>query len=168
MHVEVAADVGEGDELREGVGCGGFDLAGVFAQLGRDVVEVEGVVDFGLGGGGDDGVVFDAEEGVLVEGVAALDGALAEGHVVHLGAGEVLQRSSVAAAWEEADVDLEVVAEGEADFVLALGDELVDEGKGGDVLNRGRDDAGFAGGAGDEEVEVADGLAATAEAAGRG
>ncbi len=63
MHVEVAADVGEGDELREGVGGGGFELAGVFAELGRDVVEVEGVVDLFFGGGGDDGVVFDAERG---------------------------------------------------------------------------------------------------------
>ena len=38
---------------------GGFDLAGVFAELGRDVVEVEGVVDVLFGGGGDDGVVFE-------------------------------------------------------------------------------------------------------------
>ena len=137
VHVEVAADVGERDEVREGVGGGGFDLAGVFAELGRDVVEVEGVVDFCLGGCGDDGVVFDAEEGVLVEGEAALDGSLAEGDVVHLGAGEVLEGGSVAAAREEADVDLEVVAEGEGDFVLAFGEELVDEGEGGDVLDCG-------------------------------
>ncbi len=77
-----------------------------------------------------DGVVFEAAEGVLVEGEAALDGALAEGDVVHLGAGEVLQGGSVAGAREEADVDLEVVAEGEGDFVLAFGEELVDEGQG--------------------------------------
>ncbi len=53
VHVEVAADVGEGDEVGESVGCCGFDLAAVFAELGWDVVEVEGLVDFLFGGGGD-------------------------------------------------------------------------------------------------------------------
>ena len=88
-------------------------------------------------GGGDDDVVFEAEQGVLVEGEAAFDGALAQGDVVHLGAGEVLQGGSVAAAGQEADVDLKIVAEGEADFVLALGEELVDEREGGDVFDGG-------------------------------
>ncbi len=48
------------------------------------------------------------------------------------------------------------------------GEEFVDQGQGGDVLDCGGDDIGLAGGAGDEEVEVADGLAASAEGAGRG
>ena len=166
VHVEVAANVGEGDEVREGVGGGGFEFAGVFAELRRDVVEVEGVVDVGFACGCDDDVVFDAEQSVLVEGKAAFDGALAEGDIVHLAAGEVLQSGSVAAAGEEADVDLEVVAEGKADFVLAFGEELVDERKGGDMFDRRADDAGFACRAGDEEVEVAHGFPASAEAAG--
>ena len=69
---------------------------------------------------------------------------------------------------KEADVDLEVVAEGEGDFVLAAGHEVIDEGKGGDVLDGSFDDVGLAGGAGGEEVEVADGFAAAAEGAGGG
>ena len=138
------------------VGGGGFDFAAVLAQLGRDVVEVEGAVDLLLGGGGDDGVVFEAEQGVLAEREAALEGALAQRDVVDLGAGEVLQRGAVAGAGKQADVDLEVVAEGEADLVLALGEELVDERERGDVLDGGGDDVGLAGGAGDEQVEVAD------------
>ena len=85
-----------------------------------------------------------------------------------LGAGEVLEGGSVAGAGEEADVDLEIVAEGEGDLVLAAGHELVDEGEGGDVLDGGGDDVGLTGGAGGEEVEVADGLAAAAEGAGGG
>ena len=72
----------------------------VFAEFGWDVVEVEGFVDLLFVGGGDYGVVLDAEEGVLVEGEAAFDGSLAEGYVVHLGAGEVLEGCSVAAAGE--------------------------------------------------------------------
>ena len=77
VHVEIAVDVGADDEVGEGVvrraakaGGGGFDLAGVFAELGRDVVEVKGLVDFGFGGGRDDSVcrtIFcEAGEGVLV------------------------------------------------------------------------------------------------------
>ena len=87
---------------------------------------------------------------------------------MHLGAGEVLQGGSVAGARKETDVDLEVVAEGEGDFVLAFGEELVDEGQGGYVLDGGGDNVGLAGGAGDEEVEVAAGFAAAAEGAGGG
>src|ERR1700753_2641359 len=147
---------------------GGFNLAGVFAQLGRDVVEVKGVVDVGFRCRGDDGVVFDAEESVLVEREAAFDGALAKSDVVHLAAGEVLQGGSVAAAGKEADVDLKIVAQGEADFVLSLRYQLIDEGKSGDVFDGCADDVRLAGGAGDEEVEVADGFAASAERAGGG
>ena len=112
------------DERGQGVGRGGLDLAVVLAQLGRNPVEVEGLVDVLLGGCGDDGAVVDAGQGVLVEGVAALEGALADGDVVGLGAGEVLERGSVGGLRQEADVDLEAVAEVEADLVLALGDEV--------------------------------------------
>ena len=100
VHVDVAVEVGEGDELREGVSGGGLEFAAVFAELGRNVVEVEGVVDGFFGFGGDDGVVFEAGEGVLGEGEAALDGALAEGDVVVLGAGEVLKGGAVGLAGE--------------------------------------------------------------------
>src|SRR4030081_907821 len=50
-----------------------FELAGVFTELRCNVVEIKGVVDVGLGGSGDDNVVFDAEQGVLVQREAALD-----------------------------------------------------------------------------------------------
>ena len=48
-----------------------------------------------------------------------------------------MQGGSVAGAGKKADVDLEVVAEGEADLVLALGEELVDERERGDVFDGG-------------------------------
>ena len=82
VHVQIAADIAADDELRQRVLGGGFELAAVLAQFGRDVVEVERVVDFLLGGGGDDDVVFEAQQGVLAEREAALDGALAQGDVV--------------------------------------------------------------------------------------
>ncbi len=85
-----------------------------------------------------------------------------------LRAGEVLQRGAVAGAGQEADVDLEIVAQREADLVLAAGEQLVDQRQRGYVLDGGSDDVGLAGGAGDEEVEVAYGLAAAAQGAGGG
>ena len=75
-----------------------------------------------------------------------------------LGAGEVLQGGAVGLAREKADVDLQVVAEGEGDFVLAAGHEVVDEREGGDVFDGGFDDLGLAGGTGGEQIEVADGF----------
>ena len=38
VHLQIAANVVERDELREALLFGGFDFAGVFAQLGLDVV----------------------------------------------------------------------------------------------------------------------------------
>ena len=87
---------------------------------------------------------------------------------MHFGASKVLQGGSVAGAGEEADVDLEVVAEGEADLVLASCDELVDERERGYVLDCGGYDVGLASGAGYEQVEVPAGFAAAAERAGGG
>ena len=166
VHVDVAVEVGEGDKVGKGVRCGGFELAAVFAELGGDVVEAERVVDFGFGFRRDDAAVVDAGEGIFGKGEALLEGALAQGYVVVFGAGEVLEGGAVGGTGEEADVDLEVVAEGEGDLVLAAGVELVDEGESGDVFDGGGDDRGLAGRAGGKEVEVADGFAAAAERAG--
>ena len=159
-------DVGQLDEARQGVIGGGFDFAEVFAQLGRHPVHAEGGVDFFFGGGGDDGAIVEAGEGPLAEGVAHLESALAQRDVVGLGAGEVLQRGAVGFGGQQAHVDLQAVAEIEADLVFALGDDAVDAGIGGDVFDGGRGVFRLAGGAGDEQVEVAGGFAAAAQRAG--
>ena len=52
VHLEVALDVAEFDELGEFVFFGGFDFAGVFAQFGRDEVEAELGVNFFFGAAG--------------------------------------------------------------------------------------------------------------------
>ena len=142
---------------------GGFDLATVLAQFGRNPVEAERGVDFFFGGGGDRRAVFEPRQRVFAERVAHLERALAQGDVVHLGAGEVLQRRAVGALRQQAHVDLQAVAQVEADLVLAFGDDVRDGRIGGDVFDGGGDDVGFAGGAGDQHVEVADGFAAAAE-----
>ena len=47
--VEVAPKIFDLDEPRQRTGQGGFDLAGVFAQLGWDPRQVQGLVDVTLG-----------------------------------------------------------------------------------------------------------------------
>ena len=48
VHMHVAVQVGEGDELRESVVCCSFELTAVFTQLRGNVVETKRVVDFGF------------------------------------------------------------------------------------------------------------------------
>src|SRR4029077_18213467 len=82
MHLEVATNVGEGEELGEMAGFGGFDLAGILAQLGLDIGKLELGVNVLFGFGGDDAVSLEGGEGVLVESVAHGVGAAAEADVV--------------------------------------------------------------------------------------
>ena len=58
-----------------------------------------------------------------------------------------------------------MIAQCEADLVLAAGDEVVDQRQGGDVFDRGGNNVRLAGGAGDEQVQVADRVFAAAKRA---
>jgi len=142
---------------------GSFDLAAVLAQLGRNVVEVERVVDFLFAGRGDDHVVLEPHQRVLRECEAALDGALPQGDVVVLRSGEILQRGTVAGARQQPDIHLEIVAERKRNFVLSAGVQLVDQRQCRDVLHCGRDHIGLAGWTGGEQVEIADSFASAAQ-----
>jgi predicted Rdx family selenoprotein len=90
VHVQIAVDIGERDKSWQRMRCGGFDLAAVLAQLGRDVIEIQRPVDVFLTRGGDDDVVFEPEQRILAECEAALDGALTQRDIVHLGARKIL------------------------------------------------------------------------------
>src|SRR5277367_6197331 len=57
VHVDVAANVGLGDEVGEAMRQGGLELAGVFAEFGGNPVHAEGGVDLFFGGSGDEGSV---------------------------------------------------------------------------------------------------------------
>ncbi len=74
VHVDVAVEVGERDELRQsacghpGEACGGgLELTTVLAQFGRDVGETERVVDRFFRVRRDDPVVFETQQRVLAK-----------------------------------------------------------------------------------------------------
>src|ERR1700737_2448133 len=58
VHLKVAANIFVADQLGQAVGFGGFDLAAIFAQLGRDVVELQLGVNFFFGVAGDAALAF--------------------------------------------------------------------------------------------------------------
>ena len=82
-------------------------------------------------------VVVEPRQRPLAERVAHLERALAQRHVVRLGAGKVLQRRAVGGRGQQAHVHLQAAAQVEADLVFALGDHVVDAGIGGHVFDGG-------------------------------
>ena len=80
--LQVAAQRSRLDQARQAAGLAQLDLAGVLAQLGRDVGEPERGVDLLLGAAGDGALAV--EDAVLVELVALLDGDAAQRDVVVL------------------------------------------------------------------------------------
>ena len=108
---------------------------------------------------GDARVVVDAVQPVLVQLQAALDRAVAQDDVVGLGAGEVLQRGAEALARHEPQVRLEAAPEPHARLRLAVREHPLDQLVAGERVHQRRWRAGG------EDVEVAAGLAAAAEAA---
>ena len=118
---------------RRGCGCsstssgrrpssGGFDLAAVLAQLGRNPRQAERLVDAGLGLAGDFDFVLDAEQAVFAELQPHADGARADGDVVVLAAGEVLHRRAEALRRQRAHVHLKALEpDARAGLVFAAG-----------------------------------------------
>jgi hypothetical protein len=68
--------------------------------------------------------LFKVREAVFVEGVTHFEGALAQGDVVSLRSGEVLHGRAERFRRKQANVHLQIAAQAEADFVVALGDDV--------------------------------------------
>ncbi len=153
---------------RQFVFCGGFDLAAVLAQFGRNPIEPERAVHFLFGGGGNLRAVFHARQRVLAQCVTALDRALPDGDVVGLRAGEILQRGPERGTRQEAHIHLQPVAQAEADLVLTFREQVGDGRVCGHVVHGSSDHVLFAGRSGEEKVQVAHGLAAAPQGARRG
>src|SRR5215469_14635980 len=109
VHLKVAANVGEGDELGEFFVFGGFDFAGHFAEFGFDVGEFQLRVDFFFSAGGDGFAALESGESVFVERVAHGVGAAAQDDVVFLGTGEVKESGAIAFGGDDANVDLHAI-----------------------------------------------------------
>src|SRR5947207_11509161 len=77
VHVYIAADVTEFNELRQAAFESGFDFAGILAKLGRNPWETDGRVDFLFGCSGDAGFAVDAEQAILAKLEAHFHGARA-------------------------------------------------------------------------------------------
>ena len=109
---------------------------------------------------------------IFVEGPAHVVGAATQSDVVFLGAGEIQKRGAEIFFFEEADIDLQAAGQGEADFVFAVGEDLIDARVSEDMFGDGVDDVlavsgiGFFFSHGDEEIQIANGFFAAAERAG--
>ena len=106
VHVQVAAEVVEGEQLASGQL--GVELAAVLAQLGRGTGQAEPGVDVLFACPGQHGLAV--EQAVLVEPQLLLHRELAQADVVLLGAGEVLQGRPERLRGHHAQVDLQLVS----------------------------------------------------------
>ena len=114
---------------------GGVDFAQVFAQFGRNVVQLELGVNFFFGFSGDRLFGVELGQAVFAEGVSHLQRALAQGDVVGLRAGEILHGGAEGFGRQEAHVHLHAAAHAKADFVFAAGDDFHEAGKLDDVVD---------------------------------
>src|SRR5262249_50392861 len=106
---------------------------------------------------------IETAEGVLAEGVSQLYRPLAEGDVVRLGAGEILQSGAKRFRCQHADVDLHSSAQFETHLVSAPHQHIDDAGKGDNAIHKRIEPLVSAAWAGDEDIEVADSFASPAQ-----
>lgn len=105
MDVEVAPDVLERDEVRQFAGNRRLDFAPVFAKLGLDVRQLDGGEDLFLSLPSDP-FAF-AKDAILVDLEPARPTNLANGDVVRLGAGEIVERRAITLLRYHAQIDLD-------------------------------------------------------------
>ena len=122
VHVQVAADVGQFDQLGQRAGVGPLELAPGLAQLGRKAGQVQGRVDLFLRAAGD--LPLAAEHAVLVDLQSAVLGQAAQHDVVLLRAGEVLQGRAERLGRHRAQVDLHAGCQPQRHLRLAAGQDF--------------------------------------------
>ena len=156
VRVQVALDVLHLDQPGQAPRLRGRHLAPVLAQLRRYEGQAQGAVDVLLRGARDLRARLHLEHAVLVQLQLPPHRALADGDVVGLGAGEVLERRAQALGGERAQVHLEPRGQDHAGLGGPADQHLLD-------LRLGHEGLGQRGGvAQDQQVEVAHGLAPAA------
>lgn len=159
MVVESAAELAEFDEAGKFSIPGGRDFPAVFAEFGGHPSESKGAVKVGF-------LVHlrqvtVAGKVVFVEGKALFAGKGAEFDVMLLAAGKILEGKGKVCIADRTEVALQAVFKPNRSFGVAVGDDFVDLGKGGE---KGSDPGGVGGG--DEEVEIVEGFLGTSVGSG--
>ena len=129
VRVQVAAQVAALDQDRQRTVAGSSELAAVLAQLGRDVRVAKVRVELLLVGGLELLAGLRVRDRVLRDGEAPANGVFAQGDVVVLRAGEVLQQVPVRLGWHHPKVEPEPLVRDHSRLRVALRDDR------GDVLS---------------------------------
>jgi len=164
VRMQVAIEVGQFHELGQSSGVRRLDLAAVFAQLRRYVRQADSAIYRFLAVTGD--ALRAAEHAVLVDLQTELLRDAADRDVVRLGAGEVVQCRTITFLRHHAQVDLHSALEQDAGARLARGKHLGDFVIGGEALHHRAVHNSTIWGGGDQNIQIADGLAHAPEAAG--
>jgi len=165
VHVKIAADVGKFDQLgqaasRRLIDDGGFHLAAIFAQFGRNPGQAERGVNLFLGFPADAALVLETKQPVFIERKAQLQRPAAHQNIVLLAAGEILHGCAVTFVRERAEVHLKAL---ETILNAGLVGAFAKNGVSFGVLSESLQCIGRAR-TGDEKIEIANGVLATAQA----
>src|SRR5712664_1139264 len=155
--------------MRQLVVFGGGDFAGVFAQFGRDKVQLQFRVNLFFAAPGHAFFTLQGGQSIFIQRESHIVGAAAQGHVVLFRAGKVKQRGAEVLFFQQAHVNLQSVLQREADLVFSVRQRLIDAGKRKDVLGERVHVLlrRVAIGEGEKKIEIANGLFASAQRARR-
>ena len=167
MHMQIAAQIAAHNQLWQSVFRSCIQFAAVLPQLRRNVIEIERVINILLCRRSNDDIIFKPQQRVFAQRQAAFNCALPQRNVMHLRPGKILQRRSITRPREQSHIDLKVVAKREADLVLSLRQELVDQRKRRNVVHRCSNHFGLASRSSHQQIQVADTLSPPSQRPGR-
>src|SRR5207302_4181720 len=126
VRVQIAAQPAELDELRQLVRARRRELTGVLAQLRRNELVAEELVQLRLVLGVEDLAALHRRDAVLGDRQAAPDGTLAQRDIVLLRAREVLEQVAVRLRRDDAQVEAQAVVRDDRRLRVALRGDLGD------------------------------------------
>src|SRR6266481_6581873 len=122
--------------MRQFVVLGGGNFAGVFAQFGRDEIQLQLRIYLFFGASGDTPFTLQGSQRVYIEREPHVVRAPAQRHVVLFRAREIQQGGAKVFFFEQPDVNLQPVLKREAHLVLSMRQRLIDPAKRKDMLGK--------------------------------